>query len=78
MLYSKTFGLSVEGTKVLRFEITCPMSTEQVKCRAKPRFDFKAQALDFPGGAVVKDLPTSAGDMGLSPGPGRSHMPWSN
>ena len=32
----------------------------------------------FPGGAVVKDLPASAGDMGSSPGPGRSHMPWSN
>ena len=32
----------------------------------------------FPGGAVVKNLPANAGDMGLSPGPGRSHMPWSN
>ena len=33
---------------------------------------------DFPGGAVVKNLPASAGDRGSSPGPGRSHMPWSN
>ena len=33
---------------------------------------------DFPGGAVVKNLPASAGDTGLSPGPGRSHMPRSN
>ena len=33
---------------------------------------------DFPGGAVVKNLPANAGDMGSSPGPGRSHMPWSN
>ena len=33
---------------------------------------------DFPGGAVVKDLPANAGDMGLSPGPGRSHKPRSN
>ena len=32
----------------------------------------------FPGGAVVKNPPASAGDMGLSPGPGRSHMPQSN
>ena len=32
----------------------------------------------FPGGAVVKNLPASAWDMGSSPGPGRSHMPWSN
>ena len=28
---------------------------------------------DFPGGAVVKNLP--AGDVGSSPGPGRSHIP---
>ena len=28
---------------------------------------------DFPGGAVVKNLPANAGDMGSSPGPGRSH-----
>ena len=33
---------------------------------------------DFPGGAVVKNLPASAGDLGSSPGLGRSHMPWSN
>ena len=33
----------------------------------------------FPGGSVVKNLPTSAGeDTGLIPGQGRSHMPWSN
>ena len=33
---------------------------------------------DFPGGAVVKNLPANAGDTGSIPGPGRSHMPWSN
>ena len=33
---------------------------------------------DFPGGAVVKNPPDNAGDTGLSPGPGRSHMPQSN
>ena len=32
----------------------------------------------FPGGTVVKNPPANAGDMGLSPGPGRSHMPQSN
>ena len=32
----------------------------------------------FPGGAVLKNLPANAGDTGLSPGPGRSHIPWSN
>ena len=33
---------------------------------------------DFPGGAVVKNLPANAGDTGSFPGPGRSHMPRSN
>ena len=32
----------------------------------------------FLGGAVVKNPPANAGDMGSSPGPGRFHMPWSN
>ena len=32
----------------------------------------------FPGGAVVKNPPASAGDTGSSPGRGRSHMWWSN
>ncbi|KAJ8788374.1 hypothetical protein J1605_000430 [Eschrichtius robustus] len=35
-------------------------------------------AIGFPGGAVVKNLPANAGNMGWSPGPGRSHMPQSN
>ena len=29
---------------------------------------------DFPGGAVVKNPPTNAGNTGSSPGLGRSHM----
>ena len=32
----------------------------------------------FHGGAVVENLPASAGDTGSSPGLGRSHMPQSN
>ena len=31
----------------------------------------KGRGGDFPGGAVVKNPPASAGDMGLSPGLGR-------
>ena len=30
------------------------------------------------GGAVVENLPANAGDMGSSPGLGRSQMLWSN
>ena len=33
---------------------------------------------DFPGGAVVKNPPANAGDTGSSPGPGGSHMLQSN
>ena len=40
----------------------------------KPKIAFR----NFPGGAVVKNLPANAGDTGSSPGPGRSHMPRSN
>ena len=38
----------------------------------------KIQVLGFPGGAVVENLPANAGDMGSSPGLGRSRMPRSN
>ena len=35
----------------------------------------KKEAGGFPGGAVVRNSPANAWDMGSSPGPGRSHMP---
>ena len=38
----------------------------------------KTNTMGFPGGAVVKNPPANAADTGSSPGPGRSHMPWSN
>ena len=38
---------------------------------------IKARFRDFPGGAVVKNLPANAGDTGSIHGPGRSHMPQS-
>ena len=36
---------------------------------------LKLQVLGFPGGAVVKNPPANAGDMGSIPGVGRSHVP---
>ena len=42
-----------------------------------PSLNIKLRNRDFPGGAVVKNPPANAGDTGSSPGPGRSHMPWS-
>ena len=35
-------------------------------------------SLGFPGGSVVKNLRANAEGTGSIPGPGRSHMPWSN
>ena len=40
--------------------------------------NIKRTRQGFPGGAVVENLPANAGDTGLSPGLGRSHMPRSN
>ena len=39
---------------------------------------YKTEIEGFPGGTVVKNPPANTGDTGSSPGPGRSHMPWSN
>ena len=39
---------------------------------------IKMKERDFPGSPVVKNPPANAGDTGLSPGLGRSHMPWGN
>ena len=39
---------------------------------------YKNYIQDFPGGTVVKNLPANAGDVGSSPGLGRSHMQQSN
>ena len=33
---------------------------------------------NFPSGTLDNNPPASSGDTGLIPGPGRSHMPWSN
>ena len=38
----------------------------------------KKEVENFPGGAVDKNPPASAGDTGSIPGPGRSHLPWGN
>ena len=35
----------------------------------------KGAKLDFPGGAVDKNSPASAGDTGSISGPGRFHVP---
>ena len=51
---------------------------KQLQSSSQPFSSIKILTGDFPGDAVVKNPPANAGDTGLSPGPGRSHMPRSN
>ena len=44
----------------------------------KKKENVKVNHGDFPGGAVDKNLPANAGDMGSIPGLGRFHIPQSN
>ena len=55
-------------------------SAERMKTQTtnKEKIFVKYISGGFPGGAVVENLPANAGDMGSSPGLGRSHMPRSN
>ena len=54
------------------------VSLEILKTIDKADVNCNSKYLGVPGGTVVKNLPANAGDMGSSPGLGRSHMPWSN
>ena len=38
----------------------------------------KPKKVNNPGGTQDGNPPANAGDTGLIPGPGRSHVPWSN
>ena len=49
-----------------------------IQFRIQKKLSIKNIFSGFPGGAVVENLPANAGDMGLSPGLGRSHMLRSN
>ena len=60
-----------------------PRDTYRLKVRGWKKIfhaneNQKKAGVGFPGGAVVKDPPANAGDTGLSPSLGRSHMPRSN
>ena len=46
--------------------------------KSKEVLSIDKNSRGFPGGSVVKNLPASAGDLGLIPDPGRSHIPRSN
>ena len=62
------FGI-VKGGKILFLKLLWFYSTE-----LHPWNSLKKWRQDFPGGPVVKNPPDNARNMGLIPGPGRSHM----
>ena len=68
-------GKNVKNTNTWRLNNTLLNNqeiTEEIKGEIKKYLE------SIPGGAVIKNLPANAGDMGSRPGPGRSHMPRSN
>ena len=72
-------SLSDQGVWVTSSHLTdVPLVFQERKEENGAEKNTLKQHRDFPGGAVVKNLPVNAGDMGLSPGPGRSHMLQSN
>ena len=50
-----------------------PPSAEGIRIKSNKKYRW-----DFPGGTVLKNPPANAGDMGSSPGPGRSQVLRSN
>ena len=59
-------------------KITCNIKYDILWNELLYSVTLKSVGLGFPGGAVVENLPANAGDTGLSPGLGRSHMPRSD
>ena len=54
------------------------MKQKHVLCIQIDSYYYAKLLWDFPGGAVVKNPPANAVDMGSIPGPESSHMPQSN
>ena len=57
------------------WEYTLNQSLQDLRGKSENKIE---QQGDFPGDAVVKNPPANAGDAGLIPDLGRSHMPWTS
>ena len=73
-VYTMEYYSAIKKNEIMPFAATWM----QLEITILSKVSQKEKDRDFPGGAVVKNPPANAGDMGSSPGPGRSHMPWSN
>ena len=69
-----------DQAQVCRSSLPREVCMDVIFCPAVNRKDaYKVSPLGFPGGAAVKkNPPANTGEMGSSPGLGRSHMPRSN
>ena len=70
-LKSKNLPLFVKMNIEIETETVCRISRSGC-------WRQEADAWGLLDGAVVKNPPANSGDTGSSPGPGRSHMPWSD
>ena len=77
----KLCGIQLIVTRIVKKQENMTPNLESLinrkRCR-KESDDKNSIHWDFPGGAVVKNPPVNAGDTGLIPGLGRSHMLQSN
>ena len=60
---------------IIKFKEIMEEESESSGCLGGKK-SIKKRERDFPIGPVIGNLPANAGDMGLIPGLGRSHMLW--
>ena len=70
LILNQSKSLFIKKKKKIKKKKT---NRKKLNCNTNNIF-FKKSTRGFPGGAVVENLPANAGDMGSSPGLGRSHM----
>ena len=71
-------NLALLNNAMINYEITALICMYVNECTTVKFCNLKTLLKGFPGGTVVKNPPANAGDMGSSPGPGRSHRLQSN